>query len=158
MQPGGFRERGDDRWMGWWLVMRGADLFGYCERAGKADVGPARRGRGVWRCRVAVTGSPALSPSLSSASAREGFVCWYLLTWYCSRRTTMALIKPELTERDGEDGEREEEEHQNQTVNRKSRSARAVQIKRLKGSDLCSLTTAICLGCVMLKQRQRVRR
>lgn len=31
MQPGGFRERGDDRWMGWWLVMRGAELFGCCE-------------------------------------------------------------------------------------------------------------------------------
>lgn len=35
----------------------------------------------------------------------------------------MALIKPELTERDGENGEREEEEHQNQTVNRKQISS-----------------------------------
>lgn len=36
-----------------------------------AGVGPGKGGRGEWRCRVAVTESPALSPSLS---ASEGFV------------------------------------------------------------------------------------
>lgn len=62
----------------------------------------------------------------------------------------MALIKPELTEGDG--GMRKEKyQKTNNPVNRNSRSVRAA--KRLKVGDLRSLTTAICLCCVILKQK-----
>lgn len=67
----------------------------------------------------------------------------------------MALIKPELTERDGgitrKRGKREGAVSKtNRPINRNSRSVHGVQIKRFKVSDL--LTTAICLCCVTFKQ------
>ena len=73
----------------------------------------------------------------------------------------MALIKPELTERDGRikreiqrrRGQRKRGiKNKNSPINQNSRAGHAGQIKHLKVSDLCSLTTAICLSCVTFKQ------